>query len=84
MFSKNSQLFLGSSPSLLVPLLLRLSEAHEGTLNHTLDLEEATEPPDLEESLANDNTDDEHVPPLDTGVGAFGGVAVGALAHDDV
>jgi hypothetical protein len=51
---------------------------------HTLDLEEAAEPPDLEDRLANDDTDNEDVPPLDTGVGAFGGVAVNTLTHDNV
>lgn len=56
----------------------------DGFLYDALDLEEATEPPDLEESLTNDDADDEHVPPLDTGVGAFGGIAVGAFADDDV
>jgi len=47
-------------------------------------LEGSAEPPDLEERLADDNADDKHVPPLDTAVGALGGVAVGSLAHDDV
>jgi hypothetical protein len=56
----------------------------EQCLYDPLDLEEATQPPDLEECLANNHSDDEHVPPLDTGVGALGGVAVGALADDNV
>jgi hypothetical protein len=51
---------------------------------HALHLEKAAEPPDLEEGLADDDADDKHVPPLDTGVCALGGVAVSALAHDDV
>ena len=49
-----------------------------------LDLEEALEPPDLEDALADDDTHLEDAPPLDTGVGALGGVAVGAFADDDV
>lgn len=53
-------------------------------LYHTLDLEEATQPPDLEERLADDNADDKQVPPLHAGVGALGGVAVGAFADDNV
>lgn len=53
-------------------------------LDDALDLEEATEPPDLEEGLTNNNTDDEEVPPLDSGVCALGGVAVGALTDDNV
>jgi hypothetical protein len=52
--------------------------------DHSLDLEEATQPPDLEEGFTNDDADDEEVPPLDSGVCALGGVAVGALADDDV
>ena len=32
----------------------------------------------------NDDADDEDVPPLNAAVGALGGVAVGALADDDV
>lgn len=52
--------------------------------DHPLDLEEATQPPDLEERFANDDADDEEVPPLDSGVCALGGVAVGALADNDV
>lgn len=52
--------------------------------DHALDLEEAPQPPDLEEGLADDDADDEEVPPLDAGVCALGGVAVGALADDDV
>jgi hypothetical protein len=49
-----------------------------------LDLEEALEPPDLEDALADDDAHLEDAPPLDAGVGALGGVAVGALADDDV
>lgn len=53
-------------------------------LQDTLDLEEATEPPDLEERFADNNADDEQVPPLDSGVCAFGGVAVGTFADYNV
>lgn len=55
-----------------------------GCLNNALDLEEATKPPDLEKRLANDNTDNKQVPPLDTSVCAFGCVAVSAFAHNDI
>lgn len=51
---------------------------------HALDLEEATQPPHLEQRLANHEPNDEEVPPLDTGVGALGGVAMGAFADNDV
>ena len=47
-------------------------------------LEEALEPPDLEDALADDDAHLEDAPPLDAGVGALGGVAVGALADDNV
>lgn len=49
-----------------------------------LDLKEAAEPPDLEETLADDDADDEEIPPLDSGVGALGRIAVVALAENDV
>ena len=49
-----------------------------------LDLEEASQPPDLESALAKQHAHLEDAPPLDTGVGAFGGVAVGSFADDDV
>ncbi|KAK1249148.1 hypothetical protein MKX07_002664 [Trichoderma sp. CBMAI-0711] len=52
--------------------------------HHALDLEEAPQPPDLEKGLADDDANDEEVPPLDAGVRALGGVAVGALADDNV
>lgn len=48
------------------------------------DLEETLEPPDLEDALADHDAHLEDAPPLDASVGALGGVAVGALAHDDV
>lgn len=49
-----------------------------------LDLEEASQPPDLESALPEQDAHLENAPPFDTGVGAFGGVAVGAFADDDV
>jgi hypothetical protein len=49
-----------------------------------LDLEEALEPPNLEDAFANDDAHLENAPPLDAGVGALGGVAVGAFADDNV
>lgn len=53
-------------------------------LDNALDLKEATQPPDLEEGLADDDANDENVPPLDAGVCRLGRVAVGALADDNV
>jgi hypothetical protein len=38
----------------------------------------------VEDALADDDAHLEDAPPLDAGVGALGGVAVGALADDDV
>ena len=38
---------------------------NEETSNHALDLEEAPQPPDLEKGLADDDANDEEVPPLD-------------------
>jgi hypothetical protein len=49
-----------------------------------LDLEETLEPPNLEDALGDHNAHLEDAPPLDAGVGALGGVAVGAFADDDV
>jgi hypothetical protein len=53
-------------------------------LDHTLDLEEASQPPDLKEGLANDDTNNKHVPPLDSAVCALGGVSVSALTDNDI
>ena len=53
-------------------------------LQDTLNLEEATQPPHLEERFTNNNADDEEVPPLDSGVCAFSSVAVSAFTEDDV
>lgn len=47
-------------------------------------LKEPPQPPDLENRLANDDANDKQVPPLDAAVCALGGVAVGALADNDV
>ena len=49
-----------------------------------LDLEETLEPPNLEDALGDHDAHLEDAPPLDAGVGALGGVAVGAFADDDV
>lgn len=54
------------------------------SLNNPLDLKESPEPPDLEDALANDNTDNKQVPPLDSAVGALGRVTVGALTNNDI
>jgi hypothetical protein len=60
-------------------------DSSQSTLSdNPLDLEETPQPPDLEDRLANDNTNDEQVPPLDATVGALGRVPVGALADNDV
>lgn len=53
-------------------------------LNHPLDLEESAKPPHLENGLSNDEANDEQVPPLDSAVGALGGITVSALAKDNV
>ena len=49
-----------------------------------LDLKEALKPPNLEDALGDHDAHLEDAPPLDAGVGALGGVAVGAFADDDV
>lgn len=53
-------------------------------LDNTLDFEEATKPPDLEQRLASDDANDEDVPPLDAAVCGLGRVTVGALAHNNI
>ena len=53
-------------------------------LHHPLHLEEPAQPPDLEDGLADNDAEDEQVPPLDSAVGALGGVSVGALSDDNV
>lgn len=53
-------------------------------LHNPLHLEESPQPPNLENRLADDNAQDEDVPPLDTAVGALGSVAVGTFAEDNV
>jgi len=47
-------------------------------------LKESPQPPDLEDTFSNDNTNDKQIPPLDSGVGALGRVTVGALTQDNV
>lgn len=53
-------------------------------LGGVLDLEKPLQPPDLEDALANDNAHLEDAPPLHPSIGALGGVAVRALADNDV
>lgn len=47
-------------------------------------LEEALQPPDLEDALAGQDDHLEDAPPLDAAVGALCGVAVRSFAYDDV
>lgn len=47
-------------------------------------LEEALQPPDLEDTVRNQDTHLERAPPLDTAVGALSGVTVDALTQDNV
>lgn len=54
------------------------------SLHHPLHLEEPSQPPDLEDRLAHNDTQDEDIPPFDAAVCALGGIAVGALANDNV
>lgn len=67
-----------SSPSFYSVLPLDMD------LHYPLDLKEPSQPPDLENRLANDHAQNKDVPPLDAAIRALGGVAVGALAHDDI
>ena len=53
-------------------------------LHQALDFEEASDPPHLEDALANEQGHLEDAPPLDARVCRFGGVAVGALADNNV
>ncbi len=62
----------------------RVQYSYSVCLYHPLDLEEPPQPPDLEEGLADDNADDEYIPPLYPAVCALGGVTVCALSEDDV
>lgn len=68
-----------SSPHSLHLFLTTTSQSY-----HSLHFEESPEPPDLEDRLPNDNSDDEDVPPLHSAVGALCGIPVGALADYDV
>lgn len=47
-------------------------------------LEEALEPPDLEDADGTEDSELENTPPLDSGIGALGRVPVGALANNNV
>lgn len=47
-------------------------------------LEEALQPPDLEDTIRNQDAHLEGAPPLDTTVGALSSVAMNALAEDNV
>lgn len=62
----------------------QLSVACGQRLHDPLNFEEPPQPPNLEDRLANDDADDEDVPPLDPAVCALGSVSVGALADDYV
>jgi hypothetical protein len=68
----------------MLPLFSHHRITLSSSLDHALDLEEASQPPDLEERLANNDTNNEHVPPLDSAVCALGGVSVGALTDNDI
>lgn len=47
-------------------------------------LEEALQPPHLEEALSNEYQKLKYAPPLDAGVCAFGSIPVYSFADDDV
>jgi hypothetical protein len=47
-------------------------------------LKEPLQPPDLEETLADEEYQLEDAPPLDARVGALGRIPVGSLADDNV
>jgi hypothetical protein len=47
-------------------------------------LEEPLQPPHLEDALSDQNTELEYRPPLDSCIGALGGVSMGALPDDNV
>ena len=68
----------------LSPIALSTSATNSRLLYDALDLEEASKPPYLEQRLADDDANDKQIPPLDSGIGALGGVTVCALADDDV
>lgn len=53
-------------------------------LHEALDFEEALNPPDLEDTLADEETQLENAPPLYARVCGFCRVAVGALADNDI
>jgi hypothetical protein len=47
-------------------------------------LEESFQPPDLEDTFANQNSHLEHTPPLHSRICAFGSVPVGSFSENDV
>lgn len=47
-------------------------------------LKETLQPPNLEDTLSDDNGQLEDAPPLHTAIGALGGVTVHSLAHNNV
>lgn len=47
-------------------------------------LKETLQPPNLEDTLSDDNSQLEDAPPLHTAIGALGGVTVHSLAHNNV
>ena len=47
-------------------------------------LEKSLQPPDLKDTLANQDTHLEYTPPLDSAVGALSSISMGSFAHDNV
>lgn len=72
------------SAPLALPICHTIYPFSKVYLDNTLDLEEASQPPNLEERLANHDTNNKEIPPLDAAVCALGGVAVGAFTDDNV
>lgn len=54
------------------------------SLNHPLDLEESLDPPNLEGSDTNDDSQLESAPPFDSAIGALCGVSVYSFSQNDV
>ena len=48
------------------------------------DLKETLQPPDLEDTLSNQDSQLKDAPPFDTGIGALGSVSVHALPDDNI
>lgn len=59
------------------------SASPPANLGHTY-LKESLQPPDLKYALPNQNSQLKYAPPLDPTICAFGRIAVGAFADDDV